>query len=102
MIHSGISAYIKILTVLVSVRMTIPLLTKAIINDIVLARARASGDLSAHPRPLGHSIGMALGVFAMMVFCFVLGAHSMLNGTVLGCKTRAGVSDGESMRLYRC
>ena len=87
---------------IVTMRMTIPLVTKAIIDDIVAARARANGDTTASPRPLAATIGLAVGFYAMMLMFAGLTTHAVRCSNLIGLKTRAGVSDRNLDYRYQC
>lgn len=71
--------------------MCIPLVTRLIIDDLVAVRASVEGDTSATPRPVGATIGLAIGFLVMMMSVNTLATHSMTRATLIGFKTRAAV-----------
>lgn len=79
------------LTMLVAVRMGIPLVTKAIIDDILAVQARLAGVDDAQPRPLPSIFAVLVAFLAMMIACNVLTVHSARVNGILGSKTRAAV-----------
>lgn len=81
------------LTHTVAIRMIIPLVTRAIIDDIVASHAHANGDTSASPRPLGGTIGLTICFLFMMATCNALAIHANTIAGILGSKTRAAVSN---------
>lgn len=73
--------------------MCLPLVTRAIIDDVVAAHARSNGDETASPRSFGATIGLAVGFLAMMQFADMLVSHAALTSGVAGAKTRSALVD---------
>lgn len=68
--------------------MALPLLTKALIDNV--SAARADGITGLRPAP--STIGMAVGLFGLMVFGNMCIIHSMRISNLLGATTRGAVN----------
>lgn len=71
--------------------MIIPIITQAIIDDILAVQARLGGDESAKPASLTAIICLSIGFLALMILCNLLTIHSARISALLGLKTRAAV-----------
>jgi hypothetical protein len=71
--------------------MTIPIITQAIIDDILAVQARLGGDESAEPACLAAIVCLLIGFLALMILCNLLTSHSARVSALLGLKTRAAV-----------
>lgn len=78
---------------------TSPLVTKLIIEQILLANAKHAAESAGLPtaglkdaKPVGYGLGLAVGLFAMLYTNSLLDAHESQIATSLGVTVRSAVS----------